>query len=147
MKQKPNIDRKQKRAAKKIVLFCLVIAGMVSAVGAGTFYYITIEMSKPLYVSPLASMKFAQASQKDNQVELLKRELQKEQIAYTKIEKTAKDVYIVTLKQGGAVTFSGQKDIIKQIASLQFILSHLTMEDKLFSRLDLRFEKPVIVPK
>ncbi len=147
MKKINTIDRKQKRYAKKILIFCLIILGGVTAVAGGTFYVFTAQMNKPLFVSPLASMKFVQASTKDNKLESLKKGLEKEHIAYTKIEKTEDEDFVVELKQGGLVTFSSQKDIIAQIASLQFILSHLTMEGKLFSRLDLRFEKPVIVLK
>ncbi len=147
MKKTNTIDRKQKRYAKKIIGFGLIGLGSIFAIAAGTFYVFTVQMNKPLYVSPLASMKFVQASEKDMKLETLKKQLEKEHIAYTKIEKPDEESYIVELKQGGLVTFSSQKDIIAQIASLQFILSHLTMEGKLFSRLDLRFEKPVIVLK
>lgn len=147
MKKKNTIDRKQKRYVKKIFVFGLILLVGIGAVSAGTFYVFTAQLNKPLYVSPLASIKFAQANEKDVKLETLKKQLQKEQIAYTKIEKPDEESYIVELKQGGLVTFSSQKDIIAQIASLQFILSHLTMEGKLFSRLDLRFEKPVIVLK
>ncbi len=147
MKKISTIDRKQKRYAKKIIVFCLIIIAGISAVGAGTFFVFTSQMNKPLFVSPLASMKFVQASEKDTKLETLKKGLEKEHIAYTKIEKPDEKSYIVELKQGGFVTFSSQKDIITQIASLQFILSHLTMEGREFSKLDLRFEKPVIVFK
>ena len=147
MNKKPNIDRKQKRTAKKLFIIGLGGFGAVSAIAVGTFLLLTVEMSRPLFVSPLASMKFAQASQTDNKIETLRKELKKGQIEFTSVEKTKEATYIVQLKQGGTVTFSAQKDIIAQIASLQFILSHLTMEGREFSKLDLRFEKPVIVFK
>lgn len=147
MKKKPNIDRKQKRFAQKILFFSLAIFGGITAVAAGTFYVMTVEMSKPLFVSPLANIKFVYASHEDSTFDQLKKELAKKQIAVNKIEKTIDATFIVELKQGGEVTFSSQKDIIAQIASLQFILSHLTMEGREFSKLDLRFEKPVVVFK
>lgn len=147
MKKKPNIDRKQKRVAQKILFFCLVVFGGITAVAAGTFYVMTVELSKPLFVSPLANIKFAHANQEDTKFDQLKKELAKNQIATNKVEKTKEGTFLIELKQGGEVTFSSQKDIIAQIASLQFILSHLTMEGREFSKLDLRFEKPVIVFK
>lgn len=147
MKKKPNIDRKQKRTAKKILVFILACFGGISAIALGTFAFFTVQMSKPLFVSPLASLKFVQASHEDTKIDLLKKTLKKERIEFTSVEKTKEGTYIVQLKQGGAVTFSAQKDIIAQIASLQFILSHLTMEGREFLKLDLRFEKPVIVFK
>jgi cell division septal protein FtsQ len=147
MKKKTNIDRKQKRYAKKILFFSLALFGAVTAVAVGTFGYFAYKANQPLFVSPLASLNFVRTSQENNRFETLKKELQKEQIAFTKIEKTNEASFLVELKQGGVVTFSSQKDIIAQIASLQFILSHLTMEGREFSKLDLRFEKPVIVFK
>lgn len=147
MKKKPNIDRKQKRAARKILVFCLAVFGGITAVSVGTFYVILVQKSKPLFISPLANIKFVHASQEDVKFDQLKKELAKKQIAVNKVEKTKDATFIVELKQGGEVTFSSQKDIIAQIASLQFILSHLTMEGREFSKLDLRFEKPVIVFK
>lgn len=147
MKQKPNIDRKKKRNVQKILFLGLGSLGCIVAIAVGSFVYTTIQKSKPLFVSPLASLTFAKESSADNKMAVLKKQLDKEQIGYTKIEKAEDESYIVQLKQGGTVTFSSQKDIMTQIASLQFILSHLTMEGKLFSRLDLRFEKPVIVLK
>lgn len=57
---------------------------------------------------------------------------------------TIKDVYVITLPDNGEVIVKKQ-DLQKQINSLQFVLSRLTMEGKRFLRLDLRFERPVIV--
>jgi hypothetical protein len=51
----------------------------------------------------------------------------------------------ITLVDGQTVLFSSEKSIKTQVSSLQFILSRLTMEDRRFSQLDLRFDKPVIV--
>ena len=45
------------------------------------------------------------------------------------------------------VLFSLDKDIKKQVASLQVILSRSKIEGKVLNRLDLRFEKPVAVFK
>jgi hypothetical protein len=147
MKKKPNIDRKQKRFAQKILFFSLIGVGAVSAIAVGTVTFLTIQANQPLFVSPLASLNFIKSTREDNKIEVLKKELKKGQIEFVKVEKTKEASLLVELKQGGEVTFSSQKDIIAQIASLQFILSHLTMEGREFSKLDLRFEKPVVVFK
>ena len=55
------------------------------------------------------------------------------------------DTYLVKLGEDQIVVFSAKKNLENQISSLQFILSRLTMEDREFSRLDLRFDKPIIV--
>jgi D-arabinose 1-dehydrogenase-like Zn-dependent alcohol dehydrogenase len=147
MKQKANIDRKKKRSFQKVLFVGLGGLGCVAAVVVGSLIFMAIEKTQPEFVSPLASVSFARSNSADNKLATLKKQLDKEGIGYAKIEKAEDESYIVELKQGGTVTFSSQKDISAQIASLQLILSHLTMEGKLFSRLDLRFEKPVIVLK
>ncbi len=126
------------------IFLCVGLIGLIAGLGVMTS---VVKFEKGNYVSPLASIGFVQASQKNTKAEQLKTGLHKQNISYKSIEKGKDGNYIVKLKDGGEVTFSSQKDIMVQIASLQYILSHLTMEGKLFTRLDLRFEKPVIVLK
>ena len=147
MLQPKKIDRKQKRVIKRYIILSLIGLGAVFVVAGVTFYVIVWQMNKPLFVSPLASIQFAQAAQKDNQLDILKQQLTKQQIDYTSITKPDDSSFVIELSKGGKVTISSQKDIIAQIASLQYILSHLTMEGRQFTQLDLRFEKPVIVVK
>ncbi len=147
MLKKKDHPRKRKRIVKRVLFFSVFTVGLVSFVSCCAYYFISVKLNQPLYLSPLASMKFVQASQEDKKIAVLKSELTKENIAFSKIEKANDSGYVVQLQKGGSVTFSSQKDIITQIASLQYILSHLTMEDRQFTRLDLRFEKPVIVLK
>lgn len=60
---------------------------------------------------------------------------------------TSKDAaYVVTLPDNAEVLLA-KENIPTQIASLQHITSRLTMEGKRFTRLDLRFDRPVIVLK
>jgi hypothetical protein len=48
------------------------------------------------------------------------------------------------LSNKSEIFLTRDKDINPQLASLQFILSRLTMEGKGFRSLDLRFDKPII---
>lgn len=66
-------------------------------------------------------------------------------IPFSKIERATDSSYLVFIKDGGVVSFSSTRDFRKQVSSLQLILSRLTIEGKRFKRLDLRFDKPVIV--
>lgn len=50
----------------------------------------------------------------------------------------------VTIDKNELVIFSLQKDITAQFTSLQLTIAHLTIEGKRFSRLDFRFDKPVV---
>lgn len=53
----------------------------------------------------------------------------------------------IRLPDQSEVIFSLEKDMEKQVASLQLILSRSKIEGKPFSKLDLRFDKPVAVFK
>jgi len=137
---------KSKLIVKKII-FLSVLFGILFLLVIGTaFYFFEMKLKKPLYISPMPIVHSVQATDtaKDNE---LQKALEKNQIAYTSMSNGDNNSYIVTLQNGGKVTFSSQKDIMAQIASLQYILSHLTMEGRQFSTLDFRFDKPVVVIK
>lgn len=51
----------------------------------------------------------------------------------------------VTFKEGFTAVFSSHRDLVFQLDSLQFILNRTKIEGKLPERVDLRFDKPVIV--
>jgi hypothetical protein len=146
LQKKKEFPRKRKRYLKKIILFSLVLVVVLLVLCGTGFYIIVVRLQKPLYISPLASIQYVQNDQSGKIYDTLQQGLKKDQIDYTSIDK-ANDSYVVTLQDGGKVTFSSQKDIMTQIASLQYILSHLTMEGREFSELDLRFDKPVMVLK
>lgn len=130
---------------RRALFFLLGGVGLVGV--AFGVYFITINFHKPVYISPLAGKITSSLPPSiDKNLSLLKKGLTDKNIEYTAI-KPSNGAYIVALTNGSEVTFSAKKDIMLQISSLQFILSRLTMEGKLFSRLDLRFDKPVIVTK
>ena len=146
MKKKKEYPRKRKRFIKKVIFLCVFLLCFVMITGGIAIYILLGKLQKPLYISPLPHIQSVQAAQNDIIGEELQKDLKKKQIDYTTITKNDNS-YVVTLSDGGKVTFSTQKDIMTQIASLQYILSHLTMEGRQFSSLDLRFEQPVIVIK
>jgi len=150
MQKKKSIPRKRNRYIKKVFFISLISLGIIIVLSGVAYYLVTVKFKKPLYISPLPTMPFVQSSQSDQsdrKLPELQKELKKNRIDYTKVSKDKDSSYIVTLQNGSSVIFSSQKDISVQITSLQYILSHLTMEGRQFSRLDLRFEKPVIVVK
>lgn len=51
---------------------------------------------------------------------------------------------VIIPEKGQIVLFSPNKDFSVQIASLQLVTSHFTIEGKHFTRLDFRYDKPVI---
>jgi len=67
----------------------------------------------------------------------------KNALSFTAISSSS-DAYFITLKEGEEIIFSAKKDIEQQIASLQLIMKHFTIEGKLFKRIDFRFDNPVV---
>lgn len=75
----------------------------------------------------------------------LEEELKKAHILYMDIQIAEDNSYIVTLQNKEVVIFSSVKSYKQQVASLQLVLSRLTIEGKNIERFDLRFEKPIVV--
>lgn len=73
--------------------------------------------------------------------------LKRNNISFSSLSEYDKNSFAVKLKSGEEIIFSSQKNLEYQTSSLQVILSRLTIEGKRFSRLDFRFEKPVITLK
>ena len=146
MRKKKEYPRKRKRFIKKVNFFLsFFFALFVVAIGIA-FYLLFLKFQKPLFISPVPALQIAQADQGEFIDQQVEKTLQKKHIEYISV-KAQNDAIIVTLPNKSTVTFSSQKDIMSQIASLQYILSHLTMEGRQFSSLDLRFDQPVIVIK
>jgi len=119
---------------------------LVSSMTISGYLYLS-ELHKPLFVTPLSSVlseNNTNSSDDQTHISVVEAKLKEKNIDFSEI-KPVNGGYRILMKNGGEVLFSSHKDIALQISSLQFILSRLTMESKLFSRLDLRFDKPVVV--
>lgn len=92
-------------------------------------------------------MPFTNTTDDENYKTNLEKILQEKKIDYIAISNLKDGNYIIKLTDASLVIISSQKDINREISSLQFILKRLTMEGKEFTKLDLRFEKPVITFK
>lgn len=143
----------QRRFRKKGSIFgtlfrVLVFTGLFLLVIAGAYlYHVVSGFTQAHYISPL-SHKFSLQNHDKNEksIEEIDKFLRKNHLEFTEIS-ASNSAYHIIMKDGGYVILSSQKDLRAQLSSLQFILSRLTMEGKLFTRLDLRFEKPVLVFK
>src|SRR4051812_29749422 len=132
--------RHRKQLFAKIALFTALFLVVVCVA-----YLISLKLfSKSGYVSPLSKIMPVDTSYKqDKDIEAIKSGLAAQKIEISSVKQSGSS-YVIILKDKSQVIFSSQKDINSQISSLQFILSRLTMEGKLFTQLDLRFDKPVI---
>lgn len=143
--KKHNKRRRQLLKHKKpAVIVLMSLCGVLLM--AGGIYYFSV-LYKPLYISPLPLLKTVQGVEDRSVEQIIAAELKKKGIMYETIDITESSAIIVRLKDNGEVFLTSDKEISPQIASLQVILVRLTMEGKQFRKLDLRFDKPVIVFK
>lgn len=132
-------ERKQKFKKVYIVMGLMLLSGVTS-------YFLSLRLFPPKgFISPLSANAATESSYVDDEkVDIIRKALAKEKIEIESISHEG-DSFVVTLTGGAKVVLSAKKDINVQISSLQFILQRLTMEGRRFSRLDLTFDKPVIV--
>lgn len=137
-------NRRKRRSRNQLILrsailFALILIGFVAALVTSFVLF-----GKHVYISPLAKIMPNDSLEKeDNDMHSIRYSLQSQKIEVSSI-KHEDTRYEIVLKDNSRIILSSEKDIPSQISSLQFILSRLTMEGKLFTQLDLRFDKPVI---
>lgn len=99
-----------------------------------------------MYVSPLPSVQSAQIKITDDGFsKRLSENLSKNHISYSSILYTGNSTYGVKLGQNQEILFTSSNALDSQMSSLQLILSSLTIEGKKYQKIDLRFDKPVII--
>lgn len=142
--RKRILKKEQKKRNKKRILFFSILSALVGIllIGVG----IVVLMHEPVFISPLPlKQSFGGSTEEDEIKQSIIRLLKEQKISYTNLKQLSKTTYFLQLKENGDVFLTAEKDISEQLASLQKILSRLTMDGKKFVRLDLRYDKPVIV--
>lgn len=150
-KRQTKKHKKQAKPKRVFFLFYTVITCICCLL---LFYSLSIFFQADRLISPVPKGKGGIVLSGNGDLDTMRNIeaiLKKQKIAYqfvTRMESTTaavlKDTYVITLPDNGEVIIKKQ-DLLRQISSLQFVLSRLTMEGKRFLRLDLRFEHPVIV--
>lgn len=136
--------RKRKRNTKKKIIKYVVGIFLLLIISTSGYFLFLIKSKKALFITPLSrSFSFSQGSGQDKNLNSIKKGADKLHLSIDKII-TNDDSYNIFLTDKSEIIFSNKKDINSQLASLQFILARLTMEGKLYNKLDLRFDKPVI---
>ena len=130
-------DRKQFLIKIYSLLGLIVLSVLIGYLTSLKLFY------KHGYISPLSAV-LSQDTQSNQDTDTVKEKLLQQKIDVDSVT-SENDNYKIILKSGEEVIFSSHKDLSQQISSLQFILSRLTMEGRRFTRLDLSFDKPVIV--
>lgn len=137
--QKKKLRDRKHKLQKVYILIGLMGLGFVAA------YIVSFKIFPQVtYISPLAAVLSDTSSHEDEDIGLIQESLKKSTIEVDTID--GKDaIYHIKLKNNAEIVLSAKKDLHSQLSSLQFIMSRLTMEGRKFSRLDLTFDKPVIV--
>jgi|SRR6185369_1725973 len=137
-------SRKKLRNRKQfyIKIYVLIALFVVVIIAA---YLTSIKLfGRTAYISPLAKAALQDMSYKDDKdIALIKKSVTDQKMEVSSVKREGSS-YVIILKDNSQIILSSEKDINSQISSLQFILSRLTMEGKLFTQLDLRFDKPVV---
>lgn len=144
----------KKRKIKKKILFILYSKPAILILISFLLVFVAIFISfffsgfSSSFVSPLPSLQKALGvTTTQNPSHLLKSELASANIVYKEISYPSPESARIVLESGEEVLFSLRKDIEYQVSSLQLIRQRTTIEGKSFQKLDLRYEKPLIVFK
>lgn len=130
----------QKKKFILLIIFCCVLGvGLAWELGHIGF---TPKFFPSTLKSPIPS---GVTARNESLVQDIKDTLVRAGIPFDEVYEASESAYIIKQKDSREIFLTSKKDIKLQVATLQFILSRLTIEGKGFSRLDLRFDKPVVV--
>lgn len=135
----------------RTILF-LAISLLVLSVGLFSFSQLfpNLWFIKSTFVSPIPTV-LSKSNKQDSQdrniatTQVLQAILLKNNIPFSSTSLLSDSSYLVQLIAGEEVLLSSKKPLASQISSLQLLLSRFTIEGKRFTRLDLRFDKPIAV--
>lgn len=131
-----TITKKQKKeASKKKIAVLLIFIGLVLI--SISFFYTAFLEKKPDLINPLSK-------NQSTDIKRLEKKLKEYEFNFISIS-TDKDLsYIVKLDDKREVVLDSDKDIDRQLSSLQLIITQLKIDNKAFKRLDFRYKNPVI---
>ena len=133
------------RLYQSVTLFIFCLSGLFVYYGLTQYLF-----KKASFISPIpvvANNKSLQLNSNTSKIDSLATLVKKNNIAFIDISLSSDKYITVTLATGEEILFSQEKNLEPQISSLQLIVSRLTIEGKRFSRLDFRFDEPVIALK
>lgn len=138
--------RRNRNRLKFLSILLIPVSLIISLISLCSILLLVKNIHKPTIISPVISPFPNDSTNDDESIIELGKLLQEKKISYLTINKISNSLFI-KLTNSSEVIISSQKELNQEITSLQYLLARLTMEGKDFSRLDLRFEKPVIVLK
>jgi len=142
--RKRLLKKEHSAFARKRLLVISIACGTIGVVLvlAGLF----VQRGEPLFASPLPDVTPGQKVDTTQTISKETKDLLKEKsIEFSSLSESKGKSFVITLKSGGEVIITDEKDLNEQLASLQRIVAQLTMEGKKLKRLDLRFDRPILV--
>lgn len=130
----------RRKSKRRIVVFWLLGTAAFFMVFV-SFYSLRVFAKKNVFVSPIPKQNSELQTEHMNTVIALLRE---KQIAFSGVFVFDSTSYMVKLESGEEVFLASAKPLTEQVSSLQLILSRLTIEGKRVSRVDFRFDTPVL---
>ncbi len=144
-----RVLKKHHKTNKKLVFFlCFFGIGTIAMLLYSSFILFQL-LSPQMLLNPIPNIRSVLGKKIDQdtlQTEVANA-LREKNISFNTVEKVDDSSVKVTLDGKEEVFFTTNKDISSQITSLQVIITRTTMEGRHFTKLDLRFDKPVIVFK
>lgn len=142
--RKRLLKKEKKHRLRKTYLVGIIASGCLGltlmALG------VILILQEPLFASPIPLLKsWGESREKEQVKKEIEKGLNDKSIEFESITKESSDRYKISLKDNGQVFLNPKKGVTEQLSSLQVVLQQLTMEGKKFSRLDLTFDRPVIV--
>lgn len=133
--RKRRLAKENKNYSRKLFLgVTLLIAGL-SILSAVVYY--SLSLGQDSLLNPLSKERNSFETQ-------IKSEVEKVSIKTDSVSLNSDGSVTAKLDSGGEVIFAKNKAINSQIASLQLLLSRLTIEGKKLKSLDFRFASPVV---
>jgi hypothetical protein len=125
--------QKRRRSFKKKLLTFILVVGIF---GVLVFFLNTILILRSSsYISPIGGSAINKTT--------VEKTLKENNVPFISIASMG-NFFLINIKDNGQIKLSGNKDIYKQVTSLQRILRELTIEGKQFKSIDFRFSEPII---
>ncbi|HVZ66898.1 MAG TPA: hypothetical protein VG917_01420 [Patescibacteria group bacterium] len=139
------VNRAAKRRFRKIVL---IIASLVGFIAALIVVYIVVTRLLPLLSNnnyATNSSKIIDPYGKTTNIGELEKKLNEKNLVFSSLDQASmSSVIIGKMPEGPTVYFSESKDVEWQVGALTLILSHLTIDNKKPTFVDLRGTKPIV---
>ncbi len=129
----------RQRSKRRIVIYWF-LCSVAFFVVLVSFYSIRTLEKKKTFISPVSKQNQEQTEQINRITELLK----EKRISFSGVFVYDASSYLIKLGSGEDVFLARGKSLVEQVSSLQLILSRLTIEGKRVSRVDFRFDTPVL---